>query len=441
MAIDSDYVKQMSSQLATYEVQGAIAKAERNEANYKSQLSAVTSLESALRTFSSAIKGLNSVNSTMLVNKATMSQEGYATANVATNAIPGTYDFFVEQLASRHQLAIKDLEETDIGTNTGTLTLTQAAGSFNVDLSAIDTDGDGKNSLAELAAAINGAADNTGVKATLVRSGGEVSLVLASEETGEANEITLSTSGTGSAAFDTQIGAATELSAAKDAIVRLGGETGMELKNASNTFDNIIDGVTLTFNKVHQAGEAPMNIAISQDQAATKTKAQTFVSAFNAIMGSFDSLTASGGESSARGPLAGDATIRSVENMLNQVIRKEFGGMTLMEFGIVADRKGQLTIDAARFDKAIANNPEGFEKLFTEKGNLLDSVDKSLAIYTSSTGLMKTRKDSLNTMLRRVDDQFENIQTQYDNYYNRYLKQYTNMMQIMSSMEQTYGMF
>lgn len=440
MAIDSDYVKQMSSQLATYEVQGAIAKAERNEANYKSQLSAVTSLESALRTFSSAVKGMNSVNSTMLVNKATMSQEGYATANVATNAIPGTYDFFVEQLASRHQLAIKDLEETDIGTNTGTLTLTQAAGSFNVDLSAIDTDGDGKNSLAELAAAINGAADNTGVKATLVRSGGEVSLVLASEDTGADNAISLSTSATGTV-FGDAIADPTELSAAQDAIVRLGGETGMELKNASNTFDNIIDGVTLTFNKVHQAGEAPMNIAISQDQAATKTKAQTFVSAFNAIMGSFDSLTASGGESSARGPLAGDATIRSVENMLNQVIRKEFGGMTLMEFGIVADRKGQLTIDAARFDKAIANNPEGFEKLFTEKGNLLDSVDKSLAIYTSSTGLMKTRKDSLNSMLRRVDDQFENIQTQYDNYYNRYLKQYTNMMQIMSSMEQTYGMF
>lgn len=441
MAIDSDYVKQMSSQLAQYEVQASIAKAERNEANYKAQLSAVTSLESALKTFSSAVKGLNSVTSTMLVNKATMSQEGYATATVGTKAVPGNYDFFVQQLASRHQLAVTGLAEDDIGTNTGTLTLGQGSESFSIDLSTVDTDNDGKTSLAELAAAINGATDNTGVKATLVRSNGQVSLVLASEETGLANEITLATSGTGNATFDTQIGAATELSAAKDAEVRLGGENGMLLTNSSNTFNNIIDGVTLTFNKAHAPGEAALNIDISQDQAATKTKAQTFVSAFNALMSSFDSLTGSGSETTARGPLAGDATIRSIESMLNQAIRKSFGGMTLMEFGIVSDRNGQLTIDTARFNKAIENNPEGFEKLFTEKGNLLDSVDKNLAIYTSSTGLMKTRKESLNSMLRRVDEQFDTIQKQYDNYYNRYLKQYTNMMQIMSSMEQTYGMF
>jgi len=441
MAIDSDYVKQMSSQLAQYEVQASIAKAERNEANYKAQLSAVTSLESALKTFSSAVKGLNSVTSTMLVNKATMSQEGYATATVGTKAVPGNYDFFVQQLASRHQLAVTGLAEDDIGTNTGTLTLGQGSESFSIDLSTVDTDNDGKTSLAELAAAINGATDNTGVKATLVRSNGQVSLVLASEETGLANEITLATSGTGNATFDTQIGAATELSAAKDAEVRLGGENGMLLTNSSNTFNNIIDGVTLTFNKAHAPGEAALNISIDQDQAATKTKAQTFVSAFNALMSSFDSLTGSGSETTARGPLAGDATIRSIESMLNQAIRKSFGGMTLMEFGIVSDRNGQLTIDTARFNKAIENNPEGFEKLFTEKGNLLDSVDKNLAIYTSSTGLMKTRKESLNSMLRRVDEQFDTIQKQYDNYYNRYLKQYTNMMQIMSSMEQTYGMF
>src|SRR5690606_8054572 len=249
MAIDSDYVKQMSSQLATYEVQGAIAKAERNEANYKSQLSAVTSLESALRTFSSAIKGLNSVNSTMLVNKATMSQEGYATANVATNAIPGTYDFFVQQLATRHQLAVTGLAEDNVG-NSGTLTLEQGTNSVVIDLSdlAIDTDGDGKNSMAELAAAINAAPGNEGIKATLVRSGGEVSLVLASEETGEANKITLSTDLAGTTTK--------ELSKAQDALVYLGGENGMELRNASNTFDNVIDGVTLTFNKVHSSGEA-----------------------------------------------------------------------------------------------------------------------------------------------------------------------------------------
>lgn len=431
MAIDSDYIKQMSTQLATYEVQAALAKANRNEASYKAQLNAVTSLESALKTFSSSIKGMKSAGSTMLVNSAKFSQEGYASATVGTSAVPGNYQFFVEQLASRHQVSVGGLQASDLGS--GTLTIGQNGESFDIDLSATA-------SLEELASAINDAGDTTGVKATLVRSNGEVSLVLSSEDSGAANAISLSS--TGNAAMATALGNQQELSKAQDAQVRLGGEGGMLLTNASNTFENVIDGVSLTFNKVHQPGEQALSIDIGQDSTATKEKAQAFVTALNALLSNFDSLTASGGETSERGVLAGDSSIRSIENMLNQVLRTEYGGVSLMEFGIVADRNGKLTIDGARFDKAVAANPEGFEKLFTDKGNLLDSIDKNLAVYTSSAnGLMKTRKDSLNSMLRRVDEQFDNIQKQYDSYYSRYLKQYTSMMQTMSAMEQTYGMF
>lgn len=431
MAIDSDYVKQMSTQLATYEVQAALAKANRNEASYKAQLSAVTTLESALKTFSSSIKGMKSAGSSMLINSATFSQEGYATATVGTSAVPGNYQFFVEQLASRHQVSVSGLQASDLGS--GTLTIGQDGKSFNVDVS-------GASTLEELASAINDAADNSGVKATLVRSNGEVSLVLSSEKSGADNAISLSSSG--NAALAAALSNQQELSKAQDAQVRLGGETGMLLTNASNTFENIIDGVSLTFNRAHKPGDQPLSVDIGQDSTATKEKAQAFVTALNTLMSSFDSLTASGGETSTRGVLAGDSSIRSIENMLNQVLRTEYGGASLMEFGIVADRNGKLTIDGARFDKAVAANPEGFEKLFTDKGALLDSIDKNLAVYTSSAnGLMKTRKDSLNSMLRRVDDQFDNIQKQYDSYYSRYLKQYTSMMQTMSAMEQTYGMF
>ncbi len=430
MAIDSDYIKQMSTQLASYEVQSALAKANRNEASYKAQLSAVNSLDSALKSFSSSVKGLKSAGSTMLINSAKFSQEGYASATVGASAVPGNYQFFVEQLATRHQLSVSGIQAGDLGS--GTLTIGQGGQSFNIDLSATAT-------LEELVSAINSADDNTGVKATLVRSNGDVSLVLSSEDSGAAKAISLSSS---NAAVSAALGNKQELSEAKDAKVRLGGESGMLLINASNTFENIIDGVSLTFNRVHQAGEQPLSIDIGQDSKATKEKAQSFVTALNTLMSSFDSLTASGGETSTRGVLAGDSSIRSIENMLNQVLRGAYGGVSLMEFGIVADRNGKLTIDGARFDKAVAANPEGFEKLFTDKGNLLDSIDKNLAVYTSSAnGLMKTRKESLNSMLKRIDDQFDNIQQQYDSYYSRYLKQYTSMMQTMSAMEQTYGMF
>jgi flagellar hook-associated protein 2 len=421
----------MATQLAKYEIQGQLAKANRNQAAYKAQLSALTTLDTALKTFKSAASGLKLAGSSMLVNSASFSQEGYASATVGSKAVAGSYDFFVQQLASKSQLALQGLQDGDLGS--GTLTIGQGGDSFEIDLGAVST-------LDELAAAINGAGDNTGVKATLVRSNGQVNLVLTSEKTGADQAISLSAGG--NAAFQGAVAGRQELSVARDAIVRLGGETGIELSSTSNTFDNIIDGVSLTFSKAHKAGDTPLTIEIGQDQKATKEKAQTFVSAFNALMTSFDSLTASGGESGGRGPLAGDASVRAIETMLNQLVRTSFGGASLTEFGIVANRNGKLTIDNARFEKAVAANPEGFEKLFTDKGNLLDTLDKNLAVYTSSAGgLLTNRKDTLNTQLRRVDQQFDNIQKQYDSYYSRYLRQYTGLMQTMAAMEQTYGMF
>ncbi|CAE6883195.1 MULTISPECIES: flagellar filament capping protein FliD [Pseudomonas] len=431
MAIDSDYVQSMATQLAQYEIQGQLAKANRNQEAYKAQLNALSSLDTALKSFKSAASGLKLAGSSMLVNSASYSQEGYATATVGSKAVAGSYDFFVQQLASKSQLALQGLQDGDLGS--GSLSIGQGSDTFSVDLGAVTT-------LDELAAAINGAADNSGVKATLVRSNGQVNLVLTSETTGADQAISLTASG--NTAFENAVAARQELSVAKDAIVRLGGEAGIELTSSSNTFANIIDGVSLTFSKAHQTGDTPLTIEIAQDQSATKEKAQTFVSAFNALMSSFDSLTASGGESGSRGPLAGDASVRAIEGMLNQLVRTSFGGVSLTEFGIVADRGGKLTIDSARFEKAVAANPEGFEKLFTDKGNLLDTLDKNLAVYTSSAGgLLTNRKDTLNTQLRRVDQQFDNIQKQYDSYYARYLRQYTGLMQTMAAMEQTYGMF
>lgn len=439
--IDSDYVKQMATQLASYEVQSANTKATRNQKTYKAQLTAVTALETALKSFNSSIKGMKGTGKSILTNSATFNQDGYATATVAASAVAGNYQFFVQQLASSHQLSVEGLTDADVPSS-GTFTFGQGSKSFNIDLSTIDKDSSGSNSLAEVAAAINSASDNTGVKATLVRSNGNVSLVLAADKSGLANAISLSVSGTNNATFEAAVGSARELSAARDAQVRLGGETGMLLTNSSNTFDNVIDGVSMTFTKTHAAGAQPLSVTIGRDSKATTDKVQSFITAVNNLLGSFDSLTASGTDSSSRGALAGDSSIRTIESTLNKLLRTSFGGTTLMQYGVVADRYGKLTLDTARFEKAVAADPDSFEKLFTSKDALLDSIDKNLAVYTTgANNIMKARKDSINTLLSRVDDQFTSIQKQYDNYYSRYLKQYTGMMQTMSAMEQTYGMF
>ena len=204
----------------------------------------------------------------------------------------------------------------------------------------------------------------------------------------------------------------------------------------------MIDGVSLTFTKAHAAGDEALTIDISRDQSATKDKLNEFITAINATLSTFDTLTGSGGENGERGALAGDSSIRSVEAMINSVLREPFGGVTLMEYGILAGSDGKLKLDTKSFEKMLDADPEAFEKLFSDKGNLLDTLDKKLATYTSgSTGSMKARKDNLNTLLQRVDEKYEDLETKYQAHYQRYLKQYTNLAQVMSSMEQTFSMF
>lgn len=423
MAIDSDYIKQMSTQLATYEVQSSLDRLNRNESNYKTQRDALSKLRTALTTFKSAASALKTGKATMLVNSASFSQEGYATATVGSKAQPGSYQFYVEQLASKQQVAVQGLAD---GSLSGTLTL-----------KGQDFDLSGYATLEEAAKAINATAD-LGVQATLVRSNGQVNLVLTSAESGAANAFAVSLAGNAAAT-------ATTLSEAADARIRMGGSFGaggIELTSSSNTFDNVIDGVSLSVSKLHKDGDAALTLTVGQDQSATKAKAKSFADAFNALMTSFDSLTASGSESSARGALAGDSSVRAIEGRLNTLLRTDFAGNSLINFGISADRNGKLTIDSARFEAAVAKDPAGFEALFTGKDNLLDSIDKTVAAYTSSAnGMLKNRMDTLDLNLRRTNEQFDKLQQQYDSYYSRYLKQFTSMMQTMQSMEQTFGMF
>lgn len=431
MAIDSDYVQNMSQQLAQYSVQSQLTRAQRNEANYSKQLSAVSALDTALKKFKSTASGLTSSTSGMLVNSASLSQSDNMTATASAKATPGSYEFLVSQLASKSQFALSGLQDSSI--SGGSLNLAQGSKSFSVSL-------DGVSSISDLATAINSATDNSGVKATLVRSNGQVNLVLSSEETGLAQAISMTS--TGNAALATALSNAQELSQARDAKIFLGGAGGIELTSSSNTFDNIIDGVSLSVTKAQDAQDVPVTLTIGQDKSASQAKVQKFIDGFNSLMGTFSELTTSGTDSASRGVLAGDSSVRSIKSMLNNLVRTSFGGASLIDFGISADSKGQLTIDSTRFEKALAANPDGFDKVFGGKGNLLESLDKSLATYTASTGgILTNRKETLNQQISKIGVQYDNIQTQYDSFYSRYLKQYSNLMTTMNAMEQTTGMF
>ncbi|WP_045423134.1 flagellar filament capping protein FliD [Vibrio jasicida] len=436
----------MATQFATLDVQPFQQRYQFQADKYQAQLTALGKVESALRDFRTAVNEMNSSTSSIIKNTATLSQDGYFSANADANAMSGNYQIFVKQVATSHQLSTgmpANLDATTEIPTTGTLEFTIDGETMTLDLSTVDTDGDGKATVTDLVSAINNNADNPGVNATLVRSNGQTHFMLSSTETGVANTINVNASGTGQAWFEDAFTNTTEISKPQDAVIWLGAEgTGLQLTNASNTFEGVIDGVDITVTKAQTSGEAAVGLGIGADSEGTKEQLNKFVEAYNSLVSTLDEYTQIGGEDKARGVLASDPTLRSIESQLTNLVRGEHGGMRLNEIGITLDRSGKMKVDQDKFTEAQKNNSAGLEAMFNGDGALLDSLDDMAEPFLKfSSSTFNSRKDALQANLDRIEDKQTTLERKYEMSYNRYLSQFTQMNTLMTQMNQTMSMF
>ncbi|MDD1781875.1 flagellar filament capping protein FliD [Enterovibrio sp. ZSDZ35] len=437
----------MATQLATFDVLPFQERYQMQADSYQAKINALSKVESALRTFRTAVSEMNGYGSSIIKNSATTSQDGIFSATADANSLSGNYQIFVEQVASAHQISANmpaDMTaDTQIPT-TGELKLAINGEEMIIDLSTVDTDGDGKATMADLVKTINNDSTNPGVNATLVRSNGQTHLMLSSTETGEANRVSVSATGTGSAWFEGAFTTPKVITEPQDAVIWVGAkDSGLKLTSSSNTFDNVIDGVDITVTKAQSAGDEPVSLTVGPDSEATKEQLTKFVDAYNALVSTFDEYTSVGGEDGAsRGALANDPTLRSIESQLNNILRSDFGGMRLTDIGLSIDKGGKLTLDEDKFNDAQKNNGVALENMFNGDGNLLDSIDNMMEPYLkTSSGLFSSRKESLQANIDRIDDKLTQLDRKYEMSYDRYLKQFTQMNQIMTQMNQTMAMF
>lgn len=421
----------MAEKLAYYDVLTQNTQLQSQQKLLAAQQAALKSLRTSLTDFRSAMNELNKLNNGMLQNSATVSKEGMADITVNSNASKGNYSFVVDKLASAHQVSFGNLSDADVAADNGVF-------SIEVDGKSIDIDMSGVDSLADLAEQINGHSDNPGATASLIRTNGQVVLMLSSDETGAVNELKLS--GSSSAFNNAQ---QTEISAASDAEVWLGGKgTGLLLTNNSNTFDDIIDGVSIDFKQVHAAGDSPLTVNIGSDSTSTKEQLNKFIDTYNTLVSEIESLTKRGSSGSSGGAFAGDSGINSLKNQLNNLIRTPFNGHVLTDFGITADREGKLTLDSSKIDDLLKDNPNALTEMFNGDDGLIKGLDKSLDGFLSTTnGQIKMRQDNLDRRESQLTDRSAAIEVRYNNSYNRYLTQFTQLQKVMTQMNSTMSMF
>jgi len=420
---------------------------------------ALSSLGSAISDFQTSLASFAGIGKSMLAQSAVVSDTSVGTASAKSTAPAGTYSLFVQQVATSSQVSYNGL--ADGAALGGKLTINLAdegAGTntahFDVNLDATaDTDHDGKLSVREIAAAINGASGNTGlVSAGVITVGGMPRLVLSSKNTGVAN--TVSVDGSNATDAGLQAGfapaARTTVKSAQDAIVWLGDPAdpaATKLQQASNTFTNI-DGVAFTATKAQAPGSDPVTLTVGSDSSGTAKNVQAFVDAYNKLKSALDGLVTSGDPANnvAAGAFAHDSGVLALRDRMISLLRPA-GILSLASYGITAARDGSLSLNTSRLQSQLTVNPTGLDTLIgTASTATPTGIAGSLNTYlnqwsNASTGQIKQRTEANTKLQSNLTQRQTDLNTKYDAAYQRYLKQYTDLQALQAKMQQNSSMF
>jgi flagellar hook-associated protein 2 len=394
----------------------------------QARISALASASSALDTFSTA---LSEILNGRKFSGALVSTRGDL---VAASFIPGQKPqglpatVQVTQLASAQSLVSATSLAANAQVGEGTLTFTTAGGSFDVVIDASN------NSLGGLRDAIN-AADG-GVTASIVTDNSGSRLVLRGQE-GSANTFTVTGSGGGAAldafAYPPAGGAGmNSVTTAADSIVNV---NGIQVVNSSNQIDTAVPGV-----RINLLTAAPgTNVVISGDQptATVKDVLAEFVKAYNNLRTALNDATAPGLDGASGGPLAGERAARDMMRAMASLTTKpltDTGAFrSLADIGVSTNRDGTLTLNSARFDSALAADPEGVAKMLEPAtptaGNpglakAFEDVKTSLKAPSSS---LTGAQERLKKLAANLTEQLEKVQEDSDRYREQLEKTFGDM--------------
>ena len=395
-------VESIVTQLMSIERQ-PLTNLRQKESQAQAQISAFGSLKSALSSFQDAMDKLGTAEK-FKVFTAASTDEQVLTASTDSAAASGSYNLDVQRLAQNHKLGSSAFASgtTFGGTAGDSLTVTVNGNASAIDLStAQDING--------VRDAINSAADNPGVTATVINSGdGNQYLVLTSNESGYDQRIELSygggiTAGTfGLSTLNQDSGGVTITDLTNlDAAFSV---DGIAVTAASNQVSGVVDGLTLDLKGVGSA-----TLSVGKDTESIQQSAQDFVDAYNAVIKKVSDLKS--------GALGNDSLLRNVVSRFQSVLNTPASGLggsfsSLSELGLRTNAKtGELELDTEVFSAALETDFSSVAAVFSDSTTGYATRFQSVSSTLLDTGgLLDTRVDTLNSRVSAYQTREANME-------------------------------
>jgi len=447
-------VPSLVSQLMAVE-RRPIDKLDAKIASYETKISSFGTISGLVSGFQTASKNLNT---SLQKLAATPSDASVLSATAGSTAVPGTYVLNVSRLAQSQNLiaagqtsstaAIGDGTATTVTFDLGAIsggTLTNgvysgAAFTSNGSGTASITIDGTNNTLEGIRDAINTAA--MGVTATIVNdgSGTPYRLALTSSSTGVSNSIKITTSG-GDGSIGSLLGYdpagtqnLTQTLAAQNASLTV---NGIAITSASNTVSEAVQGVTLTLKSITAT---PASLTVARDTTAINTAAASFVDAYNALGSQLKSRSAYGSDAKTAGALAGDGTLRFMQDQLRGIFMTPASGGTLTSLaqaGISIQKDGALLLDSSKLNSAISANFSDAANLFSSSTGYATRLEEWAKSTLASGGLIDTRIQSLNQHVKNYNGEIDRLENRMSALQKKLTAEYTNLNLLLNNMNST----
>ena len=412
------------------------------------QITAIGALKSAISDFQTALGSLNEPE-LFKARAASSSNTDVLAVTAGVTAGAGSYQVNVTQLAAGSKVAlqaIKDDPAAPVTLGSGTLTVSVGGEA----LPAITVD-ESNNTLAGIRDAINKAGADQGLSATIVTDTSGSRLVLSSSKTGVGNDITVAVSSDstgdlsklafagGTAAPGTD-GSAGVVSKAVNAELTI---DGLSISSATNKIDTAIEGVTLDLKGLTDTGK-PITVGVTLDEAGVKKQVQSFVDAYNKLIGVINAQTnvtpVGDGEAPVTGALVGDATARTLLGTIrNELVNVQGSGAirALTDIGVTTQKDGTLEVDSDKLDTAMESGFEELATLFAGENGLASRLDEKLKPYTETGGILEQRNKSMTETISKIDKQKEDLDRRITSLQERLYKQFNAMDLLVGQLSNT----
>jgi flagellar hook-associated protein 2 len=392
-----------------------------------SQVSAYGTFTAALDTLKLALPALEDAGQ-LAGFAATVADKTIATATTSSSAVAGQYSLQVNNLATSATMTSHPVPSTATAQGTGTLTIAVGAASTSITIDSTNS------SLAGIAAAINSAANNPGVTASIITTTAGSRLVLTGTATGAVNAITVTQSGgdggLASLAF-------TQTRAPQDAGFLI---NNFPATSASNVVSGAITGVTLNLLQV-SAANTPTTLTISPDTSTAQSSIDKFVTAVNGVLGSIHTLTGYDPSTKTAGPLNGNANLEAFQNQLQIILGKVTNGSggvkSLTDLGISAGADGTYATNDTKLGNALSASLASIGKLLGGANGIATQIASLVDGYTKPGGLLDTINKGLQTGLNNVSTQQAALSAQLAIYSATLTAEYNAMDRAVALLKQT----